>query len=151
MPWFLAEYEPHPVSPIKLDDTGVGKYSSYLWARDWNDAKRIAKQRRVGEIVVGLISIKASGAPYMKPSLMLKKGMSSKQKLDFVHATCWLSFLAQASIGLSVFDVVGDAGILHEAIHTASHGRPNHREMKEMLKSIERKVPGYWPKSGIAQ
>lgn len=147
--WFLTEYEPFPVDPVKMpDNTGVGKYSAFIWAPDWRGAERLAARRRIGEIVIGASARKASAAPYRLPSMMLKAKMTPKQKMQFLHGVCFLSFLAQRALGVSAFDILGDRGLMHEAIHAMEHGRPARKELAQALATVERKIPGYWPGTG---
>ena len=142
--WFLTQYEPFPVAPVSVDDPS-GTYGAFVWALTEREAEALCARRRIGETIIGRGGKRATPAPYQRPSAMLKTRMTHTQKLEFLHGTCFLCFLASRSLGASVFETLGDNGLMHEAIHAMSHGRPTRTHLAEMLAPIERKVPGYWP------
>lgn len=108
-------------------------YGCHFWASSDRNAKRIVKQRGMGEIITGVGF--AAGAPYKTASEMLR---SRKPTTDKVHALCFLGQIAMASGVATAQEIVGDEGIIHDFCHSGATKR-----LKENVARIERITPGY--------
>ena len=127
-------------------DVGVpGQYCSFVWARNQRHAERICKERRIGEAVVCQWTKKSKTHPFARPSqqLRLRRKMSEKEKLNFIHSVCFLSFLLARSKGENAYTLIGDEGLLHQAIHCVSTDSPPVKDLKSVLEHFEAQVPGY--------
>jgi hypothetical protein len=132
MPWYLTEY--------------ANGYSSQVWGRSWSHARRIAKRRGLGETVMGLWSNMPNprGTATMPASAHFRRRSPTKrQALDAIHALTFLCQLAIAGGLLKAGDVLDDCGLLHDAVHALSHGRPRRAEIIARIEALERLVPGY--------
>lgn len=140
MAWFLCNYPAWPKEPsLKAP---IGNYSSFIWARNLQEAKRLAKRRRIGERVMWERGNR--GQPYIPPSKqMRKRHLTPKQRLNVIHAVCFLSYLASRAMKMGPEDTMGDEGFLHQTVHSLSIGFPRRRQMIAYLEEIERRVPGY--------
>jgi hypothetical protein len=141
MPWFLTEYEPFPVEPVKAPKNNIGKYGTHIWAKNWKHAETVCAMRRIGEIVVGAGHNKRDRRPEPLPSQLLKKRMTHRQRIDFIHAVTFFSYLLMQSTGAPASAIVGDEGLVHQAIHCMIGAFPR-QAMKTALEYFERRVPG---------
>lgn len=143
MTWFLCVYPPHPHMPVDIQDN-IGDYSSFICASDLKAENRLARNRNIGEKVICQWQPEGRKAPYPKPSeLMAKRSLTTRQRMDVIHGTCFLSYLLMQSMKTSPAAVVGDEGILHQVIHSMSFGRPSRKELIDTLRHYEQLVPGY--------
>ena len=140
MPWYATEYEPWPVEPIQVE-TPVGKYGSFIWASNEREARAFAKRRRIGETVTHVAS--RTRRPEPLPSELIRRSMSPAQKLNFVHSVTFLSFLLAQSIGAPPHGLLGDEGLLHQAIHSMSIGWPRREPLRAIVRNFESRVPGF--------
>lgn len=85
---FITEYK-----------TGGRTYGSEILAVDQEDAERICQERNIGEVVAGQGS---------KKSILT---------ISDIHMICFMSFIALKSGKMTIDEVLGDGGVLHEAIH----------------------------------
>lgn len=142
MPWYLCQYPAFPADPI-TDDT-EGNYSSFIWARSRKDAERLAKVRRMGERVLCCWQRKGRD-PYRRPSDQLRRRkMTTRERFDAIHGLVFLSYILLRSRRATPEHILGDHGILHEAVHNLTFGcAPRRRELIEAVAGFERMAPGY--------
>lgn len=123
-----------------------GKYSSEITARSWADARRVARGRGIGEVVIGEGRLHST-RPASAILRARKAGLAEK-----LHALCWLARLALASkvaTGADFFD--DETGIIHQLAHLYGDLRDDPKESKTAVlqalskraATIERRVPGY--------
>ena len=110
---------------------GDKTYGSHIYAPSFEDAKRIAALRGLGEAVDGITE------PYTDEPADLR----SK-----IHQACFLGYVALKAGTITAEELLGDKGILHEAIHLMC-GDPdaNPEAIEEGLARLRTKVPGYVP------
>lgn len=155
--WYQAYYAPD-CRQVADEAPRVGLYGSYIFADNYDQALQFAAQRHLGERVEALFipirnKIEAANGkrwPYTPPSAMLgwkpTYWRKKDNRLEFIHAVTFLSFLAvRSKVIRADLGVLGDGGILHEAIHCMQFGRPSRNKLREWLQGIEAAVPGYVP------
>ena len=142
MPWYETIYEPWPVAKQR-DGSVLDKYGSFIWAKSRQHARALAEQRRIGEIVGGVARRKATPRPEPAASELLKPRMTPKQRVQFLHAVTFLAFVYGRSRGADLFTLLGDEGLVHQAVHAMQHGWPPRAELRETLRHFERRTPGY--------
>ena len=93
----------------------------------------------------GVWQKRANPMPYMPPSQMLKIRMTHKRKLEFLHASVFLSFLISRSMGAPIHGILGDEGIVHQCCHAMEIGWPSRKSLSSTLNHFEKLIPGYKP------
>lgn len=168
--WYGCYYaaDCHPITEAEAADPGKhGLYGSYIYAERISHARELATKRGLGEYVYGLwqpvrippkFNHKLNGRrwPYIPPSTMLgwKRSYWERKaaRVDFLHAVTFLSFIAvRAKVIRADIGVLGDQGLLHEAVHCMLGHSITKAKMQERLLAIESEVPGYLPPNWAAQ
>lgn len=152
MPWYMTKYPAWPDQPKAGKDELVGYYSSFVFARGMDEAKRIVKARNIGEVIEGLWGGRVGKPrlknPHERPSDQLRRRkLTPRQRIDVIHNVCFLSYILQRSTGAPAQAILGDEGLLHQTVHCLQHGNPPRRALIDSLRHFERLVPGYWPRS----
>jgi len=144
MPWYLTEYRVPPDA----------KYGDRLWAKGWKDADRVARQRRMGEKILGSLGGRR-GVRKDSASYLLRR-----RKLDvprIQHALAWICLLALQSRVATAKELLGDRGLVHLFAHYCQWGRrpPEEgddleerrlhrpRRLADVAEEVERRIPGY--------
>lgn len=141
MPWYATEYEPWPVAAQQ--GSSLDKYGSFIWAKSRKHAGAIAEQRRIGEIVGERVRRKAMPRPEPAASELLKARMTPAQRVEFLHAVVFLAFVYGRSRGADLCTLLGDEGLVHQAVHAMQHGSPPRAALAETIRHFERRTPGY--------
>ncbi len=145
MPWFICQYTAWPTD--MLSDDPVGDYSSFIYARSMRDANKIARIRRLNELVLCKWS-RSNRSPYRRPSDQLRRRkLSHKQRFDIIHGLTFLSYILLRSRRAPPEQLVGDEGILHQAIHSLAYGYPSRRGLIPIIRAFEIRAPGYCKES----
>lgn len=153
MPWYETSYIP-PLIRDKVLIRG-GAYGCHFFAKNWLHAEELVKQRNLNEHIFFEWETKDFNYPdpYPLPSAALRElyHLTEHQRLVFLHG---LSFLGNIAIKSGVAvpeEIVGDEGIVHEAIHqlqiiTVGQNPTTHdaQKFKRNLIDLEQKVPGFW-------
>lgn len=85
---------------------GFKQFSSHIYANSFEEAELLSRNRNIGEVVEGRTDFES------------KECLINLQDLqDLIHYTCFLSFIASSANLISINDVLGDLGVLHELIH----------------------------------
>lgn len=82
---------------------GKEKYKGEFFADDDAQAQSIAKERGIGEKIIG--------------SKELQDSFDKEKIYQLLHHICFMSFIAIKSGKAGVDEILSDRGILHEAIH----------------------------------
>jgi hypothetical protein len=106
-------------------------YASHLYARTWGEAKQLAQLRGIGERVEGVC----------EPQSDTPRDLASQ-----AHLACFLGFIALKAGTMTPEEVLGDMGVVHEAIH-ALCGDPSAdmAAVEAGLARLRSRVPGYDP------
>lgn len=146
---FLTEY-PGPRSKAT--------FGSFVWARDHEHANALAKQRGLGERVIS-VGYDHPVADNPAPSQLLAERSDwakapASAKLELIHATIFLAYLAVASGVRSKEDMLSDEGLLHDLVHflqyqddpnTLGLANLSRNNMLRWVKDVESETPGYRP------
>ena len=113
-------------------------YAGFVFAKDEKEALEILLTRRTKETIIG--------EGYDKIGLKRKSNASDAHILknlpSIIHQYCWLSWIALKSEMISIDEVLGDEGVMHELIHLLDpdseiQTKEDIRKVKKLLKKIE--------------
>jgi len=109
------------------------KFGSHVFARSYKGAEKICIARNIGEKVLGVLP---------EPDLDVNPSENPMQSL---HEACFLSYLALKAGTLSIDEVLGDKGILHEMTHVLhfSETKVDPAVFEAPLAVLRKAVPGY--------
>lgn len=111
------------------------RFSSYLWASDFDHADEVAKRRGMGETVDGLLE--AVTEPRVSDQIR-------SQDPDALHGLVWLCHLAISAAAVEPEAVLGDCGVLHQLIHRHfGVGEVDLEELARQVAEIEEATPGF--------
>lgn len=135
MPWYRTQYKTRGM----FRDRDM---SAYIYADTVEQANDFIVARKLDEVLYEEVTHNV--VPYIPPSIQLEKDITTKEQFaELMHAVCWLSFLwAKSKPTVSLTNLVGDDGILHDVIHCIHLQYPKDRVIK-MLQQIEQSIPGY--------
>lgn len=131
MRYFLTHY------PVK-EGRKKHLYATYIKAKDFESAKDFVKIRGLNETIISgpypISFIKA----VVKPSILFTRG-------DFkecLHTLCFLGLIMHNAGVLSVKELLGDIGVLHELVHQLEGNVKEKFKAKLLsnLKKIDKKM-----------
>ena len=140
---YVTEYWTNPAKQRGPVSATNAKYGSHLWARSMSDAEKIAKARGMGEKITGWGRGRV-GEP-LPSDMLAKRNATPQQKIETLHAITFLGYVALQSEAAEPWEIVGDNGILHEAIHLFEFGGRDRKRLVQMCRDIESRVPGFAP------
>lgn len=106
-------------------------YSSHIYANSLREARKLARQRGIGEVVQGVCESET-----VQPEDLTGKA----------HLACFLGYIALKAGTMTLEDILGDRGVLHEAIHLLCGDPSAHpQEVENGLARLRGAVPGYDP------
>lgn len=94
------------VSKYKI---GSEEFSSFIVAKDWHEAEFRARERGIGETIVGQSDISD-----------IESYSDVTDIGSLLHWVCFLSFIALESGKATPLQILGDRGVLHELVHFQS-------------------------------
>ena len=112
------------------------RYASYVFAYSYEDAFKLCNERNIGELIIGEANC-SSGTP----------SSNVEDLVEILHEACFLSYLALKAGRVSIDEILGDKGIVHEIAHYLhlSPEKKGAQEFKEQLAHLKRVIPGYEP------
>ena len=146
MTCFLTSYWADLERPRGPADDLNGRFGHYIFARNRRHALKLARQRGLGERLEGEVS---KPVIYSIPSKLLAKRLRTRaQALDAIHSLTFLCHLALSSGVAKPYQITGDKGVLHDAIHSLCFGQPRRRALIARVQELEARVPGFLPIEG---
>jgi hypothetical protein len=118
----------------------VGEYGTFLEARTQKQAEQLASRRGMGETVCGHSQ---GGHDVPRASKMVKAAMRWPERMECLHAISFLCYMALQAKVVQPYEVLGDQGVLHEAVHQFLYGGRRGPWIKRELERIEGLIPGY--------
>lgn len=113
-------------------------YGSAIWVAPGENPQSIVDRRNIGEVLF-------DQKPFSKRPDVLASELIRKRRMDrnmVMHALCWEGFLAISSGTMTVLEVLGDKGVMHEVAHFFDLKYPKKRVVVAMVHEMERKIPG---------
>ena len=120
---------------------GGGYFASYVYVDSPEEAHEVVKQRGLGEKVISV------GSKAKRPGKSLAGRISKSRVITpgDLHKLTFLAWIAIESGQRSVRQVLGDRGILHQAIHWMADIPLGREKFLEEVRDLERDIPGYRP------
>lgn len=123
---FLTEYK-----------VGTQKYGADIMAYTLKEAERVAGERNIGETVIGNGAQSYDGYGRRISIEELNPDFKKLNDYEFlielpriIHSACFLSYIAFKSGKISIEELIGDNGILHELIHLLNGSHVTKREIR---------------------
>lgn len=108
-------------------------YASHVYADSYAHAQQLCWKRNISEVIVGHIE-----EPERKKELT---------EAEVLHESCFLSYICLKAGLITLEEVLGDGGIVHELSHTMVHN-DNAHSIEELLVRVawlRKLTPGYEP------
>jgi hypothetical protein len=142
MPWFSTCYRANWIAIANFDETcRPGQYGAHLWAETFKQAKSVANHRGLGETVVGPYAGRKKPYRYAHEVLRATRG-HNRGMYPKLHALSYLGMIGLASGALTLQEVLGDEGFIHDMCHAKSGDLA---EITRRVVEAEKRVPGYLP------
>ena len=117
-----------------------GEYGTFIEARKLSEAKNAALARGLGEVVAGQ---SLGGHDVPKPSRMIRAGLIWSKRMEAMHAITFICYMALQAKVVEPYEVLGDEGVLHQAIHQFLYGGTKLAWLRRELERIEGLIPGF--------
>lgn len=116
------------------------RFGSVVHARSEVEAVEICAARGLGETLDD-----AQPLPDFRAELPASWHWENSGNAERLHAICWLANLAMASGVADREELLGDFGMVHEAVHHTANEQVTFERVLELIQAVEAKVPGYLP------
>lgn len=122
-----------------------GKFASYVLCQTIEEGEELVKLRNIGEVIDSALM---EDIKILQDYSLLDDSEFVYRIKEIVHQICFISYIALSAGLISIREVLGDKGILHESIHLSvgtHHNLYHLPEIREKYRKLRNLDLGLFP------